>query len=74
VHGADVLAGTLDFAGRSAIWPGLGALAGLFGSIASGTRGGWVAIIFAAVLLVRYGHVLRGRLRKGWRCWRWRWW
>jgi O-antigen ligase len=59
------LAGTLDFAGRSAIWPGLGALAGLIGSIASGTRGGWVAIIFAAVLLVRYGHVLRGRLRKG---------
>lgn len=59
------LAGTLDFAGRSAIWPGLGALAGLVGSIASGTRGGWVAIVFAAVLLVRYGHVLRGRLRKG---------
>ncbi|MYM23152.1 O-antigen ligase family protein [Duganella sp. FT135W] len=59
------LAGTLDFVGRRAIWPGLGALAGLIGSIASGTRGGWVAIVFAAVLLVRYGHVLRGRLRKG---------
>jgi O-antigen ligase len=59
------LAGTLDFAGRSAIWPGLGALAGLTGSIASGTRGGWIAILFAVVLLVRYGHVLRGRLRKG---------
>ncbi|MTV40574.1 O-antigen ligase family protein [Duganella radicis] len=59
------LAGTLDFAGRAAIWPGLGALAGLTGSIASGTRGGWVAILFSVVLLVRYGHVLRGRLRKG---------
>lgn len=59
------LAGTLDFAGRSVIWPGLGALAGLTGSIASGTRGGWVAIAFTVVLLVRYGHVLRGRVRKG---------
>lgn len=59
------LAGMLDFAGRAAIWPGLGALAGLTGSIASGTRGGWVAIICAIVVLVRYGHVLRGRLRKG---------
>ncbi|WP_229210595.1 O-antigen ligase [Duganella sp. CF517] len=59
------LAGTLDFAGRAAIWPGLGALAGLVGSIATGTRGGWVAILFSMLLLVRYGHVLRGRLRKG---------
>lgn len=59
------LAGTLDFAGRTAIWPGLGALAGLAGSIATGTRGGWVAIVFSMILLVRYGHVLRGRLRKG---------
>jgi O-antigen ligase len=59
------LAGMLDFSGRAAIWPGLGALAGLVGSIASGTRGGWIAVLFAAVLLLRYGHVLRGRLRKG---------
>lgn len=59
------LAGTLDFAGRAAIWPGLGALAGLLGSVATGTRGGWVAIVFSLLLLVRYGHVLRGRLRKG---------
>jgi O-antigen ligase len=58
------LAATLDFAGRSAIWPALGALAGLTGSVATGTRGGWVAIILAAVLLGRYGHVLRGRWRK----------
>lgn len=59
------LAATLDFAGRSALWPALGALAGLTGSIASGTRGGWFAIAFSIVLLVRYGHVLRGRFRKG---------
>ena len=29
---------------------GLGALAGLTGSVATGTRGGWIAIGFAAVL------------------------
>jgi O-antigen ligase len=59
------LAGTLDFAGRAAIWPGLGALAGLTGSVATGTRGGWIAIALSVVLLVKYGHVLRGRFRKG---------
>jgi O-antigen ligase len=59
------LAGTLDFAGRAAIWPGLGALAGLVGSIATGTRGGWVAVGLSMILLMRYGHVLQGRLRKG---------
>jgi O-antigen ligase len=59
------LAGTLDFAGRSALWPGLGALAGLAGSIATGTRGGWIAIGFSVLLFGRYGHVLRGRWRKG---------
>lgn len=59
------LAATLDFAGRTAVWPALGALAGLVGSIATGTRGGWVAILFSMVLLARYGHVLRGRRRKG---------
>jgi O-antigen ligase len=58
------LAGVLDFKGRQAVWPGLGALAGLVGSIATGTRGGWIAIMLAMVLFVRYGHFLRGRLRK----------
>nr|WP_315255651.1 O-antigen ligase family protein [uncultured Duganella sp.] len=58
------LVATLDFAGRSAAWPALGALAGLTGSIATGTRGGWIAIAFSALLLVRYGHVLHGRWRK----------
>ncbi len=59
------LAGMQDFSGRAALWPGIGALAGLFGSIASGTRGGWIAIVFALLVLLRYSHVLRGRLRKG---------
>ncbi|MGV7209646.1 O-antigen ligase family protein [Oxalobacteraceae bacterium A2-2] len=59
------LAGTLDFQGRQAVWPGLGALAGLVGSIATGTRGGWIALLCAAVLFIQYGHVLRGRFRKG---------
>lgn len=59
------LAAMLDFSGRAAIWPGLGALAGLVGSIATGTRGGWIAILLAMLLLMRYNHVLRGRLRKG---------
>lgn len=58
------LVATLDFAGRSAVWPALGALAGLTGSVATGTRGGWVAIVCCALLLVRYGHVLHGRWRK----------
>ncbi|MYM35544.1 O-antigen ligase family protein [Duganella sp. FT94W] len=58
------LVATLDFAGRGAVWPALGALAGLVGSVATGTRGGWGAIVLAALLLIRYGHVLRGRWRK----------
>lgn len=59
------LAAMLDFSGRSTLWPGLGALAGIFGSIATGTRGGWIAVVLCVLLLLRYGHVLQGRLRKG---------
>ena len=55
------LAGVLDFKGRQALWPGLGALAGVVGSIATGTRGGWVAILFAIVLFLKYGHFIRGK-------------
>lgn len=58
------LAASLDFQGRQALWPGLGMFAGMVGSIASGTRGGWVAILFCSVLLVKYGQVLHGRGRK----------
>lgn len=59
------LAGVLDFKGKQALWPALGALAGLLGSVASGTRGGWIAIIFAALLFLKYGHFLRTRAAKG---------
>ena len=59
------LAGVLDFKGRHALWPALGALAGLLGSVASGTRGGWIAIIFAIPLFLKYGHFLRTRMAKG---------
>lgn len=58
------LAASLDFAGRAAVWPALGALAGLIGSVATGTRGGWIALGLAALLLLRHGHLLHGRWRK----------
>lgn len=58
------LAATLDFKGRQAVWPSIGVLAGLVGSIATGTRGGWVAIVLSVLLLVKCSHFLRGRLRK----------
>ena len=58
------LAAVLDFHGRQAIWPWLGALAGLLASVATGTRGGWIAILFAIVLFLKYGHMMRGRLAK----------
>ncbi|GGC07257.1 O-antigen ligase family protein [Pseudoduganella buxea] len=59
------LAGVLDFRGRQRIWPALGAVAGLVGTLATGTRGGWVAILFAALLFLKYGHYLRGKFAKG---------
>ncbi|MDP3670955.1 MAG: O-antigen ligase family protein [Telluria sp.] len=60
--GLVALAATLDFRrAHRAIWPGLGAIAGLLGSILTGTRGGWVALALAAFLFVRYSHVLSAR-------------
>ncbi|WP_432380575.1 O-antigen ligase family protein [Duganella sp. P38] len=58
------LAASLDFAGRTAVWPALGAVAGLAGSVATGSRGGWIALGLAALLLLREGQLLRGRWRK----------
>src|SRR5471030_2202746 len=55
------LAGVLDFKGRQVVWPSLGALAGVVGSIATGTRGGWIAILFAIALFLQYGHFVRGK-------------
>lgn len=58
------MAAMLDFKGRQALWPALGALAGLAGSVATGTRGGWIAVMFAVLLFVKYGHFLRSRMAK----------
>ncbi|MES2261586.1 MAG: O-antigen ligase family protein [Pseudomonadota bacterium] len=58
------LAAVLDFQGRQALWPALGALAGLVGSVASGTRGGWIAVVLAALLFLKYGHYLRRKAAK----------
>jgi O-antigen ligase len=58
------LAAVLDFRGRQRAWPALGVVAGLVGTVATGTRGGWVAIVFAALLFLKYGHFLRGRFAK----------
>ncbi len=59
------LAGVLDFRGRQRIWPALGVVFGLVGTLATGTRGGWIAIVFAALLFLKYGHYLRGKFAKG---------
>lgn len=58
------LAAVLDFKGRQALWPALGALAGLAGSVATGTRGGWIAVLFAVGLFIKYGHFLRSRISR----------
>ncbi len=50
---------------RRVLGPGLAALAalaGLAGVILNGTRGGWIALIMAALVLLRYSHVVKGRL------------
>ena len=44
-----------------ALWPSIGALAGLAGSIMTGTRGGWVALALAAFLFIKYSHALNSR-------------
>ncbi|MES2320858.1 MAG: O-antigen ligase family protein [Pseudomonadota bacterium] len=56
------LAGAVDLrTSRRAIWAGLGALAGLAGTILTGTRGGWLALILAALLFVRYSHAVSSK-------------
>lgn len=56
------LAGVLDFKGRQRIWPLLGAIAGLVGTFATGTRGGWFVILLAVPLFLKFG---RSRLPAG---------
>ena len=57
------LAAAVDFrhSTRQAVWPALGALAGLAGSVLSGTRGGWIALVFAALVVVRHGQLVPSR-------------
>ncbi|HEV7814350.1 MAG TPA: O-antigen ligase family protein [Janthinobacterium sp.] len=56
------LAAVLDFrGGKYVLWPCLGALAGLAASNATGTRGGWLALLAALVVFLKYSHFLRGR-------------
>ncbi len=58
------LAGVLDFKRGQRIWPILGAVAGLVGTVATGTRGGWVAIVLAVLLLLKYGQALPGKFAR----------
>lgn len=47
---------------RQALWPAVGALAALTGTIATGTRGGWIALLMAAVIFFHYRRLVRTRL------------
>ncbi|MCC2971122.1 O-antigen ligase [Massilia sp. IC2-476] len=57
------LAAAIDFrhSTRKAILPALGALAGLASTLLSGTRGGWIALVLAAILFLTYARLLRSR-------------
>jgi O-antigen ligase len=57
------LAAAIDYrhSTRKAIVPALGAVAGLAGTVMTGTRGGWIALALAAVLFLTYAHLLRSR-------------
>ena len=58
------LAGVLDFPRRQRIWPALGAVAGVVGMLATGTRGGWAAILLAVLVFVKYGNHLRSKFAR----------
>jgi len=57
------LAAAIDYrhSTRRAIFPALGALAGLGATVISGTRGGWVALVLAAILFLTYARLLQSR-------------
>lgn len=57
------LAAAIDYrhSTRKALFPALGALAGLGATILSGTRGGWIALVLAAILFLTYARLLQGR-------------
>lgn len=64
--GLVALTATLDVqpgARRGVLWLSLGALAGLIGSVLTGTRGGWLALVLALLLLLRQSHLGHGHLK-----------
>lgn len=48
---------------RRILWLSLGALAGLLGSVLTGTRGGWLALALALLLFLRQSHLGHGHLK-----------
>ena len=46
---------------RKAFWPAIGALAGLAASTMTGTRGGWLGLVFCGLLFIQHSHVLNNR-------------
>jgi O-antigen ligase len=61
------LAAAIDLrqASRQALLAGVGALAGLAASVLTGTRGGWLALLPAALLLLRHARALDSRRVRG---------
>jgi O-antigen ligase len=60
------LAGAVELRGRrELLLPLAGALAGLLGCLMTGTRGGWVALIFCGMLFLRYSRLLKRRVVVG---------
>jgi O-antigen ligase len=46
---------------RKVFWPAIGALAGLAASTMTGTRGGWIGLVFCGLLFIQHSHVLNNR-------------
>ena len=60
--GLVALAAAIDLRGsRRVLLPAVGAFAGVLGSIVTGTRGGWVALVLVAFVFIAYSHVLSSR-------------
>lgn len=46
---------------KKVFWPAIGALAGLAASTMTGTRGGWIGLVFCGLLFIQHSHVLNNR-------------
>lgn len=46
---------------RQVFWPAIGALAGLAASTMTGTRGGWLGLVFCGLLFIQHSHFLGNR-------------